>query len=128
MESIFIFLAAVLNSIFHVFWCQFVSDSWRNWWKVPLRPDVKNQKTSAFLLAFIGSLWTSYGLFLMIKHIQPKSIIELVSIAFGTWLLILVGMNAKHYSFYGRGMKELLIDYSQDLLSFIIMSFILWGV
>jgi hypothetical protein len=79
-------------------------------------------------VSFIGSVWASYGLFLIIKHIMPKNLQELFTISVGTWLFLIVGMSAKHYAFAGKSLKAFCIDYFLDLIGIVLMSFILWGV
>ena len=126
MEAILIIMAAISNSIFNGVWSFYLSCSWRRAWG--LQNSEAQKGPTPFLIAFIGSLWTSYGLFLIIKHIKPKNLEELMAIAIGAWLLILIGMTAKHYAFANKSMKELIIDYSQDLVSFILMSLIVWQI
>ena len=126
MEVIYIISAAVLNTMFNGVWAMFFRNSWRKAWNVPAKADAATGPVP-YLISFIGSLWASYGLFLIIKHVHPKSIEELMTIAIGLWLFILIAMSAKYYAFEGRDMKELIIDYSQDLVSLILISYILWN-
>lgn len=94
-------------------------------WRVPNRVR-STTGPIPYLISFIGSLWASYGLFLTIKHIRPQGLDELFTIAVGAWLFILIAMSAKYYAFEGKRMVELVIDYSQDLVSFMIISYVLW--
>ena len=125
MEAVYIVSAAFLNTVFNGVWATFFRNSWRKAWNVPAKNDIATGPVP-YLISFIGSLWASYGLFILIKHVQPKAIDELLTIAVGLWLLILIAMSAKYYAFEGRDMKELIIDYSQDLVSFVLISYILW--
>lgn len=127
MEAVYIISAAVLNTIFNGVWATFFRNSWRKAWSVPPKINVASGPVP-YLISFIGSLWASYGLFLIIKHVHPKSLEELLTISIGLWLLILIAMSAKYYAFEGRDMKELVIDYSQDLISFILIGYVLWMI
>jgi hypothetical protein len=79
-----------------------------------------------YLIGFIGSLWTSYGLFLMIKHIRPNSVAELVTLVLGLWFFIIIGTSAKFYTFAGESFINCLKDKAIDLVGILIMSFIIW--
>lgn len=118
-EAIYIigaaFVSYTVGLIWNVFFCKFRKDHY---------DDVKNPQP--YLISFIGSLWASYGMFVLIKHIVPKNNLELLAIAVGTWLFVYVGMGARHYCFSTRGYRTFLVDYGQDLISFILISFIVW--
>jgi len=125
VEAVYIISAAVLNTVFNGFWANFFQNSWRRIWNLPEKVNSTKGPTP-YLISFIGSLWASYGVFLMIKHIQPRAIDELLTTAVGTWLFILIAMSAKYYSFEGRRVKELVVDYTQDLISLIMISYMVW--
>lgn len=86
-----------------------------------------SENPTPYLISFIGSLWASYGLFLMIKHIHPNSFSELLGIAIGAWLCILMALSAKHYAFSGQSLRSFAKDYLVDLLGIIVMSVIIWN-
>lgn len=125
MEAFYIVLAAFLNSVFNGIWAEFFRQRWRKAWSVPAKVYTAKGPVP-YLISFIGSLWASYGLFILIKHVRPNSLEELMTLAMGLWLFVLIAMSAKYYAFEGKEMKELLIDYSQDLISFVLISYILW--
>ncbi len=125
MEAVYIVSAAFINTVFNGLWATFIQCRWRKLWSVPDRVK-KNSGPMPYLISFIGSLWASYGIFLMIKYIKPDSLQQLLIMAAGSWLFILIAMSAKYYAFEGRRMIELLIDYSQDFISFILISYVLW--
>ena len=79
-----------------------------------------------YLLSFIGSLWASYGLFILLKHVRPNGVFELLSVAIGTWLFVIVALGVKCYAFRNKGIKEFIIDYGVDLIGLILMSLIIW--
>jgi len=79
-----------------------------------------------YLVALIGSIWTVYGMFLLIKHVRPQGMGELLGLAIGTWLFIVVGIGAKHYAFAKRSLTAFLIDYLLDLVSLIVISILLY--
>ena len=84
---------------------------------------IKKNDPKPYLIAFIGSLWTSYGLFVICKHIQPKDILETLSVAISLWFFVHVGLGAKNYAFTKIKFKGFLIDYLVDLIGIIIMTF-----
>lgn len=118
--------AAIINFILGAIWYTFFGSLWMKEWKLSER-DINRKDPVPYLVAFIGSIWTSYGMFLIIKHIVPKSFGELFAIAFGTWLFIIVGTSAKHYAFAGKSLRAFGIDYLLNLIGIFLMSLILWG-
>jgi hypothetical protein len=50
---------------------------------------------------------------------------ELLTLAVGTWLLIVVGLSSKHYSFAGIPIRKFLMEYGLDLVGITLMSVIL---
>jgi hypothetical protein len=123
-ELILVISAAIANFILGTVWYGVFGKNWSRAWR-----GEKNIKISKdpipYLVSFIGSLWASYGLFLMIKHIQPRSMAELLTLAVGTWLLIVVGLASKHYSFAGVPLRKFLMEYGLDLVGITLMSVIL---
>lgn len=114
--------AAVINFILGGVWYYLFQKEWLD--ANHLGKTVINQRDpKPYLIAFIGSLWTSYGLFIICKHIQPKDAVETLSVAFGLWFFIHVGLGAKHYAFSKVKLKGFLIDYTLDLIGIIIMTF-----
>lgn len=92
------------------------------------REDTRRKDPTPYLIAFIGSLWASYGIFLIMKHIRPKDLTELMTIAFGLWVFILVGFGGKHYAFANKSLKKFVIDYGLDLVGVIVMTLILSNI
>lgn len=124
MEVTLVIGAAFFNFILGGIWYMAFGKQWTLAWKLDDKA-VDRKDPGAYLIAFIGSLWASYGLFLIIKHIQPKDFSELFTIAIGTWLFILVGLGAKHYAFARITLKAFIIDYGLDLIGVIAMCFII---
>lgn len=124
MEVILVISAAFINFVLGAIWYGVFGKQWIKAWDLNAE-DISPKDPIPYLVAFIGSLWSSYGLYLMIKHIEPQSLVELITMAIGTWLLIVVGLGAKHYSFAGIRFKAFLIDYGLDLIGIIMMCFIL---
>lgn len=89
-------------------------------------PSEKTKNTNAFLISFIGSLWASYGLFLIIKHIRPNDLYELLGISIGAWICILMALASKHYAFDKRSLRAFVKNYLIDLAGLIVMGFIIW--
>jgi hypothetical protein len=124
MEAILVVGAAFINFTLGAIWYALFDKQWLSAWNLDVSK-INRKDPKPYLIAFIGSLWGSYGLFLIIKHIQPKNLEELITIAIGTWLFILVGFGAKHYSFARVKGKAFIIDYGLDLVGIIVMSFII---
>jgi hypothetical protein len=125
MEAVYVLGAAIINFIVGGIWYGVFGKQWMQAWELKEK-DVNRKDPGPYLIAFIGSLWTSYGLFLIIKHIQPKNFEEIFTVAIGTWLFILVGMGGKHYAFAGKSFKAFAIDYGLDLVGIVIMCLIIW--
>lgn len=125
MEAMYVIIAALVNFVLGGIWYSLFSKQWLLAWDIK-EENLNKKDPVPYLIAFIGSLWAAYGLFLIIKHIQPKNMEELLTIAIGSWLFIFVGMGAKHYAFAGKSLKAFLIDYGLDFFGFIIMSLIVW--
>lgn len=124
MEATTVLFAAVLNFILGWAWYAVFAKKWILAWELD-QTKINKKDPIPYLISFIGSLWASYGLFLIIKHIQPKDLSELLTIAIGSWLFIQVGMGAKHYAFAGKKLTAFLIDFGLDLVGFIVMSIII---
>tara|TARA_Y100000768_G_scaffold388834_1_gene387725 strand:+ start:33345 stop:33731 length:387 start_codon:yes stop_codon:yes gene_type:complete len=127
MEAVWVLLAGIINFILGGLWYALLGKQWMSAWGISEK-DINRKDPTPYLIAFIGSLWAAYGLFLVIKHIQPKNIEELLTIGVGAWLLLFVGMGAKHYAFAGKSLNAFLIDYGLDLIGFIVMSLIIWNI
>lgn len=127
MEAALVIAAAVLNFVLGGIWYGLFNKQWMLAWNLD-RETLNHKDPQPYLIAFIGSLWTSYGLFLIIKHIHPKDFAELMTIAVGTWLFILVGLGAKHYAFARVHWKAFLIDYGLDLIGIILMCLVIADV
>jgi len=121
MEAVMVLSAALINFILGGVWYAVFKKPWLD--AFYLNDRVINPKDpKPYLIAFIGSLWTSYGLFVICKHIQPKDSLETLSIALGLWFFIHVGLGAKHYAFAKIKAKGFVIDYGLDLIGLIIMT------
>ena len=124
MSALMVIVAAVVNFVIGAIWYGIFGRQWMLAWK--LSPDhMKQRDPKPYLIAFIGSLWVAYGLFLAVKHIKPQGADELIAIAVGLWLFIHVGLGAKHYAFANVNGKAFAIDYLLDLVGLIIMSLII---
>lgn len=124
MEAALVIGAAILNFILGGIWYGVFGKQWMLSWNLSER-EVNRKDPIPYLVAFIGSLWASYGLFLIIKHVQPKDISELMTISIGTWLFILVGLGSKHYAFARVSLKAFIIDYGLDLVGITLMCFLI---
>lgn len=122
MQAGMVIAAALVNFVFGGIWYYLFQKQWLD--ANHLGKTVINQRDpKPYLIAFIGSLWSAYGLFIIVKHIQPKDTLETLSIAVGLWFFIHVGLGAKHYAFSKIKLKGFIIDYVLDLIGLIIMTF-----
>ena len=120
IEALWVIGAALVNFALAGIWYVVFGKQWRTAWNLP-KSRVEEKDPKPYLVAFIGYLWASYGVFLIVKHIQPQSLIESLTIGVGCWLFIQVGMGAKHYSMARVNGKAFAIDYGLDLISFVII-------
>ena len=122
-DALWVITAAVVNFLLGAMWYSFFGKAWLSAWKLE-KKDIRPNDPKPYLLAFIGSLYASYGLYLMLKHIHPQGFVEQLTLAVATWLFIQVGLGAKHYAFARVSGKAFAIDYGLDLVGIIVMTFI----
>lgn len=125
IQAIVVIAAGLINYALCCIWYTTIGKKRVNAWKFE-EDKVNPRNPIPYLVAFIGSLWTSYGHFILIKHIAPKNMVELLSIVIGIWLLIIVGTAAKHASFAGKGLRATVLDYTIDLIGGCIMGVMIW--
>jgi hypothetical protein len=125
-ESMLVIAAAIANFVLGGVWYGVLGKQWMMAWGLSEK-DIDRKDPKPYLVAFIGSLWASYGMFVMLKHINPNGLVELISVAIGTWLFVFVGMGAKHYAFGRKSLSAFAIDYGLDLIGFILICLILWA-
>lgn len=123
-EAVLVIFAAICNFILVTLWFTSVGKSIFKKDQAMAKQHVKDAR--AYLLSFIGSLWASYGMFVLLKHVRPNGIFELLSVAVGTWLFVIVALGVKCYAFRGKAMKDFVIDYGVDLIGLILMCLIIW--
>lgn len=125
VEALWVIGAALANFVLGGIWYTIFNKQWIKAWKIR-DEDIAPKDPKPYLVAFIGSLWAAYGLFLICKHIQPKNLVEELTIAVGCWLFIMVGLGAKHYAFARVNGKAFAIDYGLDLIGLITMTMMVW--
>ena len=123
--EVLVLSAGIANYILGWIWYTAFSKSWMHEFKIDEK-SFNRKDPKPYLIAFIGSLWSSYGVFLLLKYVNPQNVTELITMAVGTWLLLLVGFAWKHYAFVRRSLKAFMIDYGLNLLGLLLMSFIIW--
>lgn len=126
VDTVLVIGAAFANFIVCGFFYALVGKKWMAAWKLK-ESDISSKDPTPYLVSFIGSLWTSYGFFILLKHLQPKNMIELMTVAIGTWLLILVGTSMKHYSFARVSLNAFLIDHLIDGIGYITICYIIYA-
>ncbi len=124
-QGAMIITIAVLNFALGSLWYTFVGQKWMFGWGLS-KKDINHKDPKPYLIAFIGSLWTTYGMFLLIKHIHPQGMKELLTLAIGTWVFIVVGIGAKHYAFALRSLSAFFTDYLLDLVGLILISILIY--
>lgn len=125
-EAFMVIMAAVAYFILSGVYYTIFGKQWMLAWN--LKEENLNKKDPIpYLVAFIGSLWTSYGLFIILKHVQPKNMMELMTVALGTWLFVVVGTSMKHYSFARISPQAFIIDHIPDGLGYALMCYLIWS-
>lgn len=125
LDALWVIAAALVNFGLYVLWRQIFRESWLKARRLSDKQAV-NTDIKSHLVAFIGSLWASYGVFLICKHIEPVRFDQQLTVALGSWLFIQVGMGAKHYSYARLNGKAFALDYGVDLIGFVIITFMVW--
>lgn len=123
-DLIVVISAAALNFMFGLMWHVFVRKQ-REVSSSEISQDFKKKDPTRHLLNLIGSLWVSYGMFVMIKNIRPNNTLEILTIAIGTWFLIYIGLSAKHHNLKLVSYKKIVTDYTQDFIGLLIITFII---
>jgi len=123
-EASLVIGAAFLNFAIGVVWQMAFAKQWRRAWNIS-EIDSHKHDTESHMISFISSLWVSYGLFVLIKHIHPNGLIEVLFMGIGLWLLVVVGISGKHYSYANKSIKAFLIDYTLDLVGIVIMCLVI---
>ena len=124
MDAILVISAAVVNFFISSVWYGAFGNIWIKAWCLK-KEEVEARDPKPYLISFIGSLWASYGLFLLIKHVKPQSLIELLALAIATWVFIIVGLGAKHYAFAQVSIKAFIIGHTVDLVGVLVMCLML---
>ncbi|MCO4752841.1 MAG: DUF1761 domain-containing protein [Bacteriovoracaceae bacterium] len=124
-DALWVIGAAFVNFVLGAIWYSVFGKQWLHAWKLQHK-DIRPGDPKPYLLAFIGSLYASYGLFLMLKHIQPQNLVEQLTVGLGCWLFIQVGLGAKHYAFARVSGKAFAIDYGLDLVGIVLMTFMVY--
>lgn len=124
-ESFLVIGTAFVNFVFIVIWWQLFEKQW-----LDCMPEVSRKKrvdAKHFMIAFIGSIWSTYGMFLFLKHMHLSFLSEALFSAVAIWLLIYVGLGVKHYSFGRVKSKAFVLAHVQDLLSLLLITYLLYS-
>lgn len=124
MDLMYIFLASIVGFLFTIVWRVSFSKALTDGWKQ--ESSNMNIKCPKYMLvSFIGSMWVSYGVFLLIKHVKPVSYVQLLTLIVGMWLLILVGLSTKYYVIARINSKIFFVHSVGNLFHLIITALIL---
>lgn len=124
MDLMYIFLASIIGFIFTIVWRVSFSKALSDGWKQ--ESSNMNIKCPKYMLvSFIGSMWVSYGVFLLIKHVKPINYLQLMTLIVGMWLLILVGLSTKYYVVARINSKIFFVHSVGNLFHLIITALIL---
>lgn len=124
-QALTVISAAFVNFTLIVIWRAAFKQRWIKAWGID-EAKMVTRDPKPYLMGFIGSLWASYGVFLIIKHMEPQNMQELLSICVGLWLFIKVGLDARRYAFLGDRFEAFVIDYSVDLIGIVLMGVMLY--
>ncbi|MDD4974063.1 MAG: DUF1761 family protein [Bacteriovorax sp.] len=108
-------IAALTNSLFYLFWQK----------KMGLKK-IHGFKTLS--LIFFGSLFNAWGLDVIQRMLEIFTIVQMMKISLGCWLMIAAATSAKHYAVNGWSKKNFWIDYGGDLIGFMIMGLIIYAL
>lgn len=124
MDLMYIFLASIIGFLFTIVWRVSFSKALTDGWKQ--ESSNMNIKCPKYMLvSFIGSMWVSYGIFLLIKHVKPINYVQLLTLIVGMWLLILVGLSTKYYVIARINSKIFFVHSIGNLFHLIITALIL---
>lgn len=120
MSALIVIVAGLIDSIFFSLWSRFDQGQAQDEQSHGKSP----QSVNNFLISFIGSIWMSYGMFILLKHIRPNGIVELISIPVGCWLMIIMTIAVKEQINRNENISQVFVGYIKYLVSLIIISLI----
>ncbi len=110
-EWIYLSLASVVNTIVQFFWKRKIA-----------RVSVDR---NALVLIFIGSFFAAWGIDVIQRGLEVLSIVHILKVSLGCWLMFAAGSAAKHYKISGRSLKEFRNDYTGDLIGYLLMGILI---
>lgn len=77
------------------------------------------------VLIFVGSFCTAWGIDVIQRGLEVMTIIHILKVSLGCWLMFAAANAAKHYVQNGLSKKQFISDYGGDLAGFILMGLII---
>jgi hypothetical protein len=108
----YLFLAAVSNTILQFFWKKRKAAG--------IRIDGK-----IIALIFVGSFCAAWGIDVIQRGLEVMTIVHILKVSLGCWLMFAVSTAAKHYAANGWSRKQFISDYGGDLAGFLLMGLII---
>lgn len=108
-----ILIAALANCIFYLIWQKLVGQK-----------KIRGLKT--FGIIIIGIFFNAWGLDVMQRLLEITSLLNMMKISLGCWLMVAVATSAKHYAVNGWSKKNYWIDYGGDLCGFMLMGAVIY--
>lgn len=108
-------VTAVISSLFHLFWQKTLAQK-------------KIRTFNALGVIFLGSLFNAWGLDVMQRMLDIFTLIQMMKISLGCWLMFSAATSAKYYAINGWPKRIFWIDYGGDLISFILMGLIIYAL
>ena len=101
-----------------------ISFVWNIYFKIHDRPFHKLKERgpidpAPYLVAVISSIWVSYGLFILTKHVKPQGTDEAIFVAIGAWAFLCMAPVLKNQVIKGSPVKDVFINLGGDLFGFV---------
>lgn len=108
-------IAALINTLVVYYWQKLMGD------KKIVGPKV-------WSLVIVGSLFNAWGMDVIQRLVEVTTLNHMLQISLGCWLFIAVSTSAKHYALNGWSKKTFWINYTGDLIGFILMGLIIFSL
>ncbi len=108
-----ILAATAASFIFHYFWITKVA-----------KKEVKG--IGVFVILILSSFFVAWGIDVIQKYLDISSIVHIIKISLGCWIMFAVATGSKHYAINGMSKKKFWIDYGGDLVSYLLSGILIW--
>lgn len=114
-EWYYLAIAALVNSFFYIFWHKQFGPK-------------KVYELQTLVLIFIASFFNAWGMDVIQRMLDVFTLIQMMKISLGCWLMFAVATSVKHYKVNGWSRKNFWIDYGGDLIGFMIMGQVIYAL